>query len=326
VGKRVLIVGCGEIGSRHLQAVCALPEVAEIEIVDGRSDSLELGRARVAEVSDRQPHISFRWLPALDEASRSGDLCIVATRADVRCQVVAEIARRLSYRNFLIEKLVAQSVTDYEELIRVSQNRGLAVWVNCKKRVHGTHVHVKSRLNPEEPLLFSAIGGNHGLVTNGVHAADIFVFYDNASAIRPGVSRIDPVLHRTKRGLFDLSGTVCGYTDKGSSFTLSYAAEHMAPDVFSICSPRYRAIVDDTTKRVFESSAETEWNWEQVIVDANWNISYMTRSLASDVLTHAKCQLPTLMDCYPAHEFILTQVKPHFERLLGVGVEHCPAT
>ena len=73
MGKRVLIVGCGEIGSRHLQAVCALPEVTEIEIVDGRSDALELGRARVAEVSDRQPHIAFRWLPALDEASRDGD-------------------------------------------------------------------------------------------------------------------------------------------------------------------------------------------------------------------------------------------------------------
>ena len=28
MSKRVLIVGCGEIGSRHLQAVCALPEVA----------------------------------------------------------------------------------------------------------------------------------------------------------------------------------------------------------------------------------------------------------------------------------------------------------
>src|SRR5207249_4721251 len=101
---------------------------------------------------------------------------------------------------------------------------------------------------------------------------------------------------------------------------------HAAPPVYSICSPRYRAIVDDFTKVVVESRAETAWNWEQVVVEANWNISYMTRSLASDILIHSKCRLPTLSDCFPAHEFILTQVKPHFERLMGTAIERCPAT
>ena len=45
-GYRVLIVGCGEIGSRHLQAVASLPQVSEIEVVDPRPEALELGRER----------------------------------------------------------------------------------------------------------------------------------------------------------------------------------------------------------------------------------------------------------------------------------------
>jgi predicted dehydrogenase len=326
MGKRVLIIGCGEIGSRHLQAVASLPEISEIEVIDARPAALELGRARIEEITDRQAHIEFRWLKFLDEAHESGDLCIIATRADARRQIMSEVTDRTDYRHFLLEKLVTQSVADYEALMRIADERKLSVWVNCKSRVHPSHARVKSKLDPGEPFSLSSIGGNHGLVNNGVHFIDLFVFYDDAREVTPALVRIDPILHRTKRGLFDLSGTLGGYTEKGSSFTLTFAAEHTAPSVFSICSPRYRAVIDDNTKRFFESSIERGWNWQEVPMDANLSISYMTKAFASDILKQGSCRLPTLQDCYPAHAFILTQLKPHFEKLMGVSVEHCPAT
>ncbi|MBI3021798.1 MAG: hypothetical protein HYY59_07365 [Candidatus Omnitrophica bacterium] len=34
---RVLIVGCRQVGSRHLQAVATLPHVAEIDVIDPRA-------------------------------------------------------------------------------------------------------------------------------------------------------------------------------------------------------------------------------------------------------------------------------------------------
>ena len=80
--KRVLIVGCGEIGSRHLQAIAAVPQVREVEVVEPRPEGLQKGRERVAAVPDRNKGITFRWFRSLDEASRDGDPCIVATQAD----------------------------------------------------------------------------------------------------------------------------------------------------------------------------------------------------------------------------------------------------
>ena len=52
-GHRILIVGCGELGTRHLQAVASLNEVVEIEVVDPRPEGLELGgQSRRYERSD----------------------------------------------------------------------------------------------------------------------------------------------------------------------------------------------------------------------------------------------------------------------------------
>jgi predicted dehydrogenase len=327
-GYVVLIVGCGQIGSRHLQAVAALPQVCRIEIVDPQDDALGLGRERLLEVPDRQLRTSFRWLPSLDDATRGGDLCIISTQADVRCQLVRRIVSELGYSSFMLEKFIAQSVQEYEGFMDFAEKQRLSVWVNCKGRAHPSHQRVKAHLDPSEPIIFSMIGGNHGLVNNGVHAADLFVFYDGADRIESAGAFIDPVLHPSMhgKGLFDLSGTLHGCTKKGSQFFLSFAADHTGPGFFSVASRRYRAVIDDVMHWLYESTIETGWAWRKVPFEANLMISNMTRAFAADILASGRCELPTLQDCFPAHRFILEELLPHFNRLLGVDSDRCPVT
>lgn len=327
-GYRVLIVGCGDIGSRHLQAVASLPELREVEVVDPRPSGLRLGQERLAEIQDCQPSTTFRWLSSLEEASMGGDLCIIGTRADVRCQLVYQVVETLGYSSFLLEKLVAQSVREYEDLMEFSKAKRLSVWVNCKARAHPSHKRVKAHLEPDEPIMFTTIGGNHGLVNNGVHAADLFLFYDGTDRIESSGARIDPILHPSKRGndVFDLSGTLHGHSAKGSQLIISYVGHHAGPAHFSIASGRYRAIIDDMIKLFYESTVETGWCWRQVPFEANLMISHMTRHFAVDILRSGQCELPTLEECFPAHRFILTELQPHFNGLLNQQSDRCPAT
>jgi predicted dehydrogenase len=327
-GYRVLIVGCGEIGSRHLQAVASLPEVGEVEVVDSRPKGLQLGQERLGEIHDCQPSTTFRWLSTLEEASTGGDLCIIATQADVRCQQVYQVVETLGYTSFILEKLVAQSVHDYENLMEFSKAKRLSVWVNCKTRAYPSHKRVKAHLDPDEPIIFSTIGGNQGLVNNGVHAADLFVFYDGTNQIESTGAYIDPILHISKRGndIFDLSGTLHGCTAKGSHLIISYASHHAGPPHFSITSQRYRAVIDDMMKCFYESTLETGWSWRQVPFEANLMISNMTRHFAADILRSGQCELPTLQECFPGHRFILSALQPHFNKLLNHRDERCPVT
>jgi len=326
--SRILLVGCGELGSRHLQAVASLPHVEEIEVVDPRPEALALGQQRLAEVPDRSSTTVVRWLRSVDEANRGGELCVIATQADVRCQLVKQVADSLGYSRFLLEKLVAQSVRGYEDLMRFAVERTLSVWVNCKTRLHPSHKRVKAHLDPSEPIIFSVVGGNHGLINNGIHVADLFAFYDGARHIDSAGSRIDPLLHPSKRGngMLDLSGTLCGYSERGSQFTLSYAAGHQAPMHYTILSRRYRAIIDDMTKWAYESTKDSGWSWRAVPFEANLMVSQMTKTFAADILSSGQCGLPSLEECYPAHRFILGELLPHFNRLLGRESDRCPAT
>lgn len=322
---RVLIVGCGELGSRHLQAVASLPQVAEIEVVDPRPEALAQGRERLAEVSRGEGTAAVRWLASLDEASPAGGLCIVATQADVRCAVTRQVAERLGYTAFLLEKLVAQSIEEGDALLEVAGTRGLAIWVNCKTRAYPFHQRVKQRLDPREPIIFTAVAGNHGLASNGIHDVDLFAFYDEATVILNGGCRIDPIAHRTKRGLWDLSGTLQGYTEKGSHLTVSYAADHQASDCLFIGSRRYRCLVDHMNRWAVEAEAETGWVWRPVPFEGNLLVSAMTQTFASDILAMGRCQLPTLGASLVAHRFVLGALQPAFSRLLERAAL-CPVT
>jgi predicted dehydrogenase len=325
VTRPILIVGCGELGTRHLQAVAAVPGVAQIDVVDPNPEALVLGQTRLAERSV-PAGLEVRWMTSLREATPGGALAIVATQADVRCALARDVIEDLGYRTLILEKMVAQSTADYEQLLDVAGSRGAALWVNCKTRAHASHRYVKAQLEPAVPLSLTATGGNHGLANNGIHAADLFVFYDGATELESRGGHVDPVLHRSKRGpaVFDLSGTLIATTKRGSRFVLSYAPDHAAPGCFVVETVRYRAIVDDVAKLVTESRADDGWRWRSVPFAENLAVSHMTTAFVVDILATGRCALPTLAEAYPAHRFILDELRPHFARLLGRDVVRCP--
>lgn len=322
---RILIIGCGQIGSRHLQAVASLPQVREIEVVDPRPDGLALGQERLGEIPDHQPSIKFRWLTRPEEASPGGDLCIVATQAEGRLALV-EQAAALGYRAFLVEKLVTQSVSEYERLRTFVQARGLSAWVNLKTRAYPIYKYVKARLEPGRPILYSSVGGNHGLATNGVHAADLFIFLTGADCIESAGARIDPILHHTKRGQYDLSGTLHGHSASGSHFTLSYACDHAQSVLDVLVTGRYRWVVDNMKRQAFEGVATDSWDLRPIPFEGNLLVSHMTEGFAADILRYGRCELPTLAQSFPAHRFILSELLPVFNQLLGKEDDRCPVT
>jgi len=327
---KICIVGCGELGSRHLQAVASLIDVEEVYVIDGDKNALDVGKKRLAETADKNKAIKFFWLrrygQKIDQQAAKGDLCIVATQAKGRCQAIKEVFEQLGYRKFLIEKVVAQSIDEYKDLSAFARINNLSIWVNCKSRAYSVHKYIRSRLDPNKPILFTTIGGNDGLANNGIHTADLFVFYDRTKKIHRLDTRIDPILQPSKRGpeVFDLSGSVYGYSDKESVFMLSFASRSGAPTLISIAGSKSRFIVDHYKKFAYESYADSGWQWSCIPIEENWLVSHMTKAFATDILRADKCDLPTLEECYPAHEFIFETLAPAFKQLLKTDGVSCP--
>ena len=323
---RVLVVGCGELGTRHLQAVAGLAEVGRIDIVDPREVAHTLGKQRLAEIGESPSGGRYAWHTSIDGVASGVDLCVVSTQSDVRVAVTEQVAARVGCRAFLLEKVAARSVGEYQRLLAMAAERGLSVWVNCKTRAYPIQKRIKARLVPGAPLVFTSTGGNHGLTNNGIHAVDLFVFFDDCDAIESNGASIDPDLQPSKRGatVFDLAGTLRGRTANGSELMVSLCAGHAAPPLVTVTTPQYRWIIDDMTHDAWESDAASGWAWAPLAFDEDLRVSVMTRAFARDILRTGTCELPTLRECWPAHAFVLGELLPHFSERLHQPLDVCP--
>lgn len=326
MSKKILLIGCGQIGSRHLQAICCLREIKEIHIVDSNPDALALGKGRVQEVKERNLDTRLFWHERLNPLVAKGDLCIMATQAKGRADLIELVSGQYGYGNFLIEKMATQSIGEYHRLMDFALEKQLKIWVHCQTRNYEVHKYVKSCLDPSQSIYFSEAGGNWGLGCNGIHYADLFLYCDNASEIIPVGNSVDPILHSSKRGrdLYDLSGALYGRSKKGSQFILSYDRHHMNADVVTIISPRGRFLVDIFNGWAMQCLDGA--HWEAIGTKESFLVSQTSKLIVHDILFKSKCGLPTLEECLPSHEFILTQLQPHFNRLLKRDLDYCPMT
>lgn len=323
--SKILIVGCGDLGSRHLQAIGSLSGIKDVYIVDPKEESLDLGIKRLWQVVDPNPRTNFHWSYSITDVAKKGDLCIVATQAKGRCSLIKEIVNKYGYKKFLIEKIVSQSVAEYEDLMSFADEKKVSIWVNCKTRAYGIHQYIHRYLDKNDAIVFNSVGGNHGLACNGVHTADIFAFHDGAKEIIKTHECIIPKLFPTKRGEFDLCGTLRGKSEKGSIFSLTFTKGNNAAELITIFSLKCRFIIDHFQGFFYEAN-EPDWKWKYVVMDEDRRVSHMSKVFVREIIDNSTCILPTLQECYVAHKFILDSLLPHFNKLLDKDDDICPVT
>ena len=90
----IAIIGAGQIGSRHLQALSQLNRITDIQIVDPNYKSLERARERFLQVQESKYVQKVEYLNNIKDLSNNLELVIVATNSDVRKRNLMKGSRR----------------------------------------------------------------------------------------------------------------------------------------------------------------------------------------------------------------------------------------
>ena len=157
--KNILVIGCGNIGSRHIQALSNLPFDTHIEIVDPDLNSHKIAQSRLNEINYNKQKHEFLWHVSISELKQKhNDLVIVATTALNRLPILKKLLPNNS--KFLIEKMVCQSVKEYDELVDLMKKFNAKGWVNTPLRYFESWNKIKEKINTSKPLYVSIIASN----------------------------------------------------------------------------------------------------------------------------------------------------------------------
>jgi predicted dehydrogenase len=135
MSRRVLVIGCGSIGKRHIGNLLKL-EAGEVLACDLRAE-------RRAEVAERCGIETFANFP--DALAREPQAVVVAVPPSLHVPVALEAAERGCH--LFIEKPLAASMERVGDLIDIVKRRRLVALVGCNMRFHPGLVRVKELLD-----------------------------------------------------------------------------------------------------------------------------------------------------------------------------------
>jgi hypothetical protein len=323
VKKNVAIIGCGIIGSRHLQALVKTNFPLNIHVVEKHSKSKNTAISLLKEISYNKKNHKIFWHQSLTKFKEECDLVIISTRSPNRVKIISKLLQK-GYKKFLIEKIVCQSTTEYKLLMKEMKKFSALAWINTPRRYFQSYQKIKNYIQHAKFLHLSVFCENVGLGTNSIHYIDLFSWLIDDYSLKLKGDFLLPKVFPSKRGkdFKEFFGTI-----NGSNFSNTHSLQ-----ITSLPSSRdnmYVIISTDLGQYVID-----ELNQKMVFMNVKSlkskflfeYTSSITTKIVSDIFDKNSCLLPTLPNSFIAHTEIFKIFNNHIKKQLKRDVSLCPIT
>jgi len=217
--NKIAIIGAGQLGSRHLQALSLLSFPIDIWVIDPVQDSIKISKARWEEVSGNSDHAVY-FHDSISMLPRDIDVAIIATGSLVRRKVTEALLQTSKVRFLILEKVLFPVEEDYNIIGELLQEKGVKAWVNCPRRQYLGYQNLKELLK-DQPFFMTVQGSQWGLACNSIHWLDLFAFLNNDLDIQITPFLDEKVMPSKRQGFVEFSGALYAKNVKGSSVVIN---------------------------------------------------------------------------------------------------------
>ena len=324
--NRVIIIGGGKIGSRHLQSLAKSKLRLSITVVDPDAQALEVSKKRFDEGLTRKRMETPRYYRNLNNVDAEFDVAIVATNSDVRRSVIEELVSKSRVKYLIIEKVAFQNSDDFESVIKLLKLKKVKAWVNLPRRVIPFYQNLKATLKPHDQVYCTVQGGEWGLACNAIHFVDCLCYLIEETDYEVTCHHLDKQLKESKRiGFVELTGSLHFHFKNGSGLNLISQNGTDAPPLTLIQTKSAQYIVQEENGVGWTLKKETGWKWEKIKFKWPYQ-SELTHKIVEEIVSTGKCGLPSLEESYLIHRPLLNSFLNHLERVTGKKYSSCPIT
>jgi len=218
----IAIIGAGQIGSRHLQALSQLNRIANIQIVDPNCKSLERAKERFLQVQKNNNIQKVEYLKNIEDLNNNLELVIIATSSDVRREVIEKLLLQKKVRYVILEKILFQKIKDFAVVNDLLVRNNVKVWVNCFHRMIDFYKQLKFKFKEVKRVDYRVSSSNLGIGCNSIHYLDLFVFLTGQLNFVLFSDQLNSNIIMSKRpGFIEFTGTLYGKSSGGSNIAIT---------------------------------------------------------------------------------------------------------
>jgi len=310
----VALIGCGNIGFRHLQAITGGAEPAAVTVVEPNVAAHGRINEHIAQTaaSSTKDVTLVTELPASPQAF---DLVVVATTTDTRRAVVDTLLDRHRVNVLLLEKVLFPRVADLDEIGKRVDDLGVTTFVNCGRRTFPGYVELRDQLAARTVRSITVRGNRFGLASNTVHFLDIAEFLTGAAITSVSAAGLQPGHVPSKRaGSVEVFGTLAADLSDGSGLTIECLDQDPVAVDVDIAADGLSVTIDEVGRTVTDDG-ETRPFGQQSVSETTW--------IYDDALRSGRCPLTPYADSARQHRAYLNALRPHLG-LSNEADDPCP--
>ena len=321
----IVIIGAGQIGSRHLQAMANLEGTAMVQLADPSGESLKIAQERFFQIyPEDSKKIELQCHRSIDSISGSIDIVIVATCSDVRAAIIKEIAHKKDVKNFILEKVLFQKTAEYFEVNDLLKEKDIPTWVNCWMREKDFYKRLKTQLNVNEKIQMKIEGAIWLMGSSSIHFIDLFSYLTGCKDFNFTDCHLDKKVIDSKRpGFKEFSGRLTGNNSQGHSLTLCHK-NGTDPYRIKIINGTQEHVITDGGDHVVHKCIDTKGeSIKNVKIPLQ---SQTTHRLVHKIINNKRCDLPSYHDSMNLNLPLIKVFIEHLQSMTKDKVERCPIT
>ncbi|OOE93155.1 Gfo/Idh/MocA family oxidoreductase [Salinivibrio sp. AR640] len=319
--NNVLIIGAGQLGSRHLQGALVSSKALNLTVVDSSEASLSVARERAGQVEqgNEQSQVTYQTeMPS----HQSFDVCLIATAAHARAHVTKYLLATNTVIHIIFEKVLFQALADYTEIDALLESSKTTGWVNCPRRVFPTYIALKETLSPDTPIHMDVSGHGWGMACNSIHFLDLFAYLSGHSELKVTKSQLDDALIESKRaGFYEVTGEI--EFSAGPHTVRVHSGLDTTPSLDLV-------LTQGTDKHIVNEVGGT---WQHISSEETMTHphaplyqSQLTGPSIDALLDESQCALTPYKESSEIHSPYIEALLQHMSKVLKRDLDICPIT
>lgn len=314
----VLIVGAGQLGSRHLQGVKKAQAELDIWVCDINPESLRVAEERYEQIEATTSKVAH-FIDNIDAAPKDIDVAIIPSTSMSRCAIVENLLKNHNVKYMILEKFLFPRMADYEKVSALLKASKTKAYVNCPMRIYESYYKIAQMIDGNSLIHYVVEGRDWGLCCNAIHHIDMFMNLTQEHSYSVNLEKVIPEVIPSKRnGYIELRGTMRFETPKGSTLTLISDLEHEEGYLVRLQNGETLFVVNEAT-------GDVKINDELIHTHTPYQ-SELSGAVVDTLINIGTCGLTTYEESKEYHKLFLSAVLPYVNKLQGFDSDCCPIT
>jgi len=310
---KIAIIGCGQIGSRHLQGLSKISEPVKLFLIDSCVDSIKTSIDRFEEVVSKQERNKFE-LQVVDIGSINCnlDFAIISTSSAERANLTSKLLLNTKVKFIIFEKFLFQNRSDYLKINNLLNMVKVNAWVNQWMSSSEAYIEIADWFGSDLQEII-VTGNNWGMGCNSVHYIDYFDKVTGRKSLELIESNIDNKVLKIKReGYYEVTGSIVIRSENGVKLTLKSRKAKKTELAKLIMIGKNKRIEASTNNQILTCNYFDASNGE---LTKNFDIPFqssITGSIIENICLNQNSSLPTYDQSVKHHLVLFDSLQSNF--------------